>query len=203
MASSVSVVLFGATGTLGSEFARHLSADFEVISPTRSDANLASSGSVTRFLESCTFDLLINAAGWTDVDACETRPEKAMQVNALAVGEMATACKRRGARMIHFSSDYVFPGDGKDLLNEREPSAPINAYGRSKLQGERHVLEEVDNALIIRLSWLRLLGSGSSRQRPPLRRGGGQMEQPHLQRRSRQGYYPPVARQLSAGAPAL
>lgn len=153
------IILFGSTGTLGSTLRTHLAPHGEILAPSRTEADLATPGSVARYLRTSHYDLLVNAAGWTDVDACETHPERARQINALAVGEMAEGCQKSGARLIHFGSDYIFPGTSSNLLGEQEQVNPLNHYGRSKLEGEQLISRTHDNALTIRLSWL--FGSAS------------------------------------------
>jgi dTDP-4-dehydrorhamnose reductase len=100
------------------------------------------------------FNVLINTAGLTDVDYCEAHPELSQTVNADAAGALAVHCRDRGARMVQISTDYVFSGSEPGLLNEQATTAPINVYGRTKLDGERRVLEVLPDALVLRISWL-------------------------------------------------
>ncbi len=101
------------------------------------------------------------AAAMTSVDACESRPDLAEQVNAVAPGEIAKASQVLDARLIHFSTDYVFDGEAETSEEGSSPS-PINVYGRTKLQGERNVLASDPEALVIRtcanFGWNRLRG---------------------------------------------
>jgi len=100
-------------------------------------------------------DVVVNAAAWTDVDAAETREDEATRVNGTAVGYLAAACAARGARLIHVSTDYVFAGDRPQPYPEDAPTAPVNAYGRGKLAGERAVLAALPrHGYVVRTAWL-------------------------------------------------
>ena len=99
--------------------------------------------------------LVLNAAGWTDVDAAEADEPAATEVNGQGVGNLATACADSGARLIHVSTDYVFAGDARVPYPEDAPTAPINAYGRGKLAGERVVAQILpDTGYVVRTAWL-------------------------------------------------
>lgn len=95
-------------------------------------------------------DVVANVAALTDVDGCEDRPEEAQAVNALAPAALAEACKGSGARFIHVSTDYVF--DGTEPATETTQPHPLGTYGRTKLDGERRVLEVNSRSLVLRMS---------------------------------------------------
>jgi dTDP-4-dehydrorhamnose reductase len=97
-------------------------------------------------------DVVLNAAGWTDVDGAETAEEAATAVNGTGVADLAAACAATGAILVHVSTDYVFPGDGTAPYPEDAPTAPVNAYGRGKLAGERAALAA--GAYVVRTAWL-------------------------------------------------
>jgi dTDP-4-dehydrorhamnose reductase len=100
-------------------------------------------------------DIVLNAAAWTDVDGAEADEADATAVNGSAVALLASACATTGARLVHLSTDYVFAGDGTSPYPEDAPTAPLNAYGRSKLAGERAVLEILpDDGFVVRTAWL-------------------------------------------------
>ena len=100
-------------------------------------------------------DVVVNTAGWTDVDGAETAEAAATAVNGAGVANLAEACRRSGARLLHISTDYVFPGNATAPVPEDAPTGPVNAYGRSKLVGERAVLELLpDRGYIVRTAWL-------------------------------------------------
>ena len=99
-------------------------------------------------------EVVANAAAFTHVDRCEREPESAQRANAQAPGLLAEACARRGARLVHVSTDYVFAGDATEPYREEDPPDPRSVYGRSKLEGERRVLGAAPSNLVVRTSWL-------------------------------------------------
>ena len=99
-------------------------------------------------------DVLVNAAAFTAVDRCETEAELAFDANALAPGLLAQRCREAGVLLVHVSTDYVFDGRASEPYGEGSPIRPRTAYGRSKAEGERRVLEVQPEALVVRTSWL-------------------------------------------------
>ncbi len=98
--------------------------------------------------------VVINCAAYTDVDGCESRTDQAFSVNAEGAKNVAKACAAIRARMIHFSTDYVFDGSSSAPYKEEDPVNPQSTYGRSKLKGERWIRETWEDHLIIRTAWL-------------------------------------------------
>lgn len=98
--------------------------------------------------------LVINCAGYTAVDKAESEPELAMAVNAGGAEAVAKACREAGARLVHVSTDYVFDGKARRPYREDDPAKPINAYGRSKLEGESLVMKAHPMACVVRSAWL-------------------------------------------------
>lgn len=99
-------------------------------------------------------DLIINCAAFTAVDKAESEPDAAFMTNGLGVGYLAQACAMSGVKLMHFSTDYVFGGDGTKPYTEEDAVNPIGAYGQSKRQGEEAVLSSGAYAWILRTSWL-------------------------------------------------
>lgn len=100
-------------------------------------------------------DVVVNAAAWTDVDAAETAETAATEVNGRAVAGLARACAAAGVRLLHVSTDYVFPGAADRPYPEDAGTSPINAYGRSKLAGDRAVLAQLpEHGYVVRTAWL-------------------------------------------------
>lgn len=99
-------------------------------------------------------DVVVNCAAMTDVDACETDPERAHVLNAEAPGTLAAACEGRGIDFVHISTDYVFDGSRSDPYEESAETNPIQEYGASKAAGERAVRNESDDTLLARLSFV-------------------------------------------------
>lgn len=136
---------------LASEFTRH----HEVRTVSRSELDLASPPQViAQFLDGIDFDLLLLPAGITDVDYCERRPDESWIVNAGAPAHIAAYCARRGVRMIHFGTDYVFDGAKSTPYHEDDSTSPLSLYGKCKLAGERAVVKASPANLVVRLSWL-------------------------------------------------
>lgn len=99
--------------------------------------------------------LVVNCAGYTDVDRAEREPELAMAANAQGAGAVARLCARFGAHLVHLSTDYVFDGQAQGRpYREDDPAEPLSAYGRSKLLGEQMVKEAYPGALVVRSAWL-------------------------------------------------
>ncbi|KPN32334.1 dTDP-4-dehydrorhamnose reductase [Halolamina pelagica] len=99
-------------------------------------------------------EAVINCAAMTDVDACETNPELAYELNGEAPGEMAAECRRENIEFVHISTDYVFDGTARVPYDETDEMNPVQAYGESKLAGEQAVEEVQESALIARLSFV-------------------------------------------------
>ena len=153
------VLLPGATGQLGYEVRRlhaESRAPFDLVPIGREALDLTASGSVERVLGALDFDTLVNCAAWTRVDDAEDDPGSAFAVNAHAVQAMARLCAARRARLIHVSTDYVFGGDlgRRRPLDEDDPTAPVNAYGRSKAAGETLARAEAGDVVILRVAAL-------------------------------------------------
>ena len=98
--------------------------------------------------------IVINASGYTDVDGAESDPEAAMRVNHLGPMNLARACRDNNAVLVHYSTDYVFPGVASSIYRVDDKPSPCNVYGMSKLAGERAIREVGCRHLIIRTSWL-------------------------------------------------
>ncbi len=121
---------------------------------SHSELDLADTNTLDARLSEHSFDLLVNTSGLTDVDYCEANPELAKIVNGTAPGILAAHCRKRRARLVQISTDYVFAGSKPGLLHEDEPTCPINVYGSTKLLGEETALAADDRTLVLRVSWL-------------------------------------------------
>ena len=145
------IVVTGATGQLATAF-RLLVPDARFL--TRDDLDLSQPDGVGRVLDRLRPELLINCAAYTAVDAAESDEATAEKVNALSVGEMAAWTSGHGAKLVTFSTDYVFDGRESGAYLESSPTNPTSAYGRTKLAGERLVGIADPYALIVRTSWV-------------------------------------------------
>lgn len=139
----------GAGGQLGRAF-RALG----VKGVDRQDADLSNIPSLLALLEREKPHTIFNASAYTKVDAAETNRQEAFAVNADAVEAIAQWCAGAGAALVHFSTDYVFNGEGSLPWREEDVPAPLNVYGESKLEGERRIAESGAKHLIFRTSWV-------------------------------------------------
>lgn len=148
------IVLLGASGLLGTEFHGLLkSTSRNLIAPTRNELDLFDAEQTRSFIQAG--DLVINCVAWTAVDAAEVEQVAAFALNAELPRLLAAVCNRVGAKMMHFSTDYVF---GKRAFGVPIPTnaeySPNSVYGRSKMEGELAVLSELEGALVLRTAWL-------------------------------------------------
>lgn len=133
--------------------------------------DLSERDDLTRALDHLAPDLIINAAAYTMVDRAEDEPELAQRVNAEAVGAIAGWAARHGARVVHYSTDYVFDGAATRPYREDDAPAPLGAYGRSKLSGERALAASGARHLVLRTAWV-YSARGHNFLRTMLRLGG-------------------------------
>ena len=150
----MSILLFGAQGQLGRELASTLGVIGPVLPLCRTQVDLATPLAAAAVIAHHQPRVVINAAAYTHVDAAESEPELAQRINGDAVGEIAEACRTCGAHLLHFSTDYVFPGTGSAPHTEADAVGPVNTYGRSKLDGERQAIHSGCSVTILRTSWL-------------------------------------------------
>lgn len=148
------IVILGAGGRLGAALLREYRDKFEVTGFDRAQLDLSDLNDLREKLQETGFDVLINAAGFTKVDVCETQPERAFLINAEAPRVLAEICGEKSARLIHFSTDYVFDGEKREPYSEEDEATPISVYGESKLAGEKNVLAAQDRNLVVRVSWV-------------------------------------------------
>lgn len=148
------ILLTGKTGQVGWELQRTLAPLGHVIALDRSQMELADPDSVRSAVRLAAPDIIVNAAAYTAVDKAEAEPELAMRVNAVAPGIMAEEARRLGALLVHFSTDYVFDGTKPTPYVEDDTPSPLNAYGRSKLEGEHAIAATGCAHLILRTSWI-------------------------------------------------
>lgn len=118
------------------------------------ELDLLDSKAVSDFFNKNRFDFIINCAAYTAVDKAETEQEICRKVNADAVAVIAKIAKQQNARLVHISTDYVFDGEFNQPIDENAQPKPLSVYGVTKLEGEKAVLKELDNAYIIRTSWV-------------------------------------------------
>lgn len=154
------IVILGSAGQVGSELlspevatAASVS-QAEFIGVARSDLDITHRDSVKRVLAEIAPDWVVNAAAYTAVDKAETDSEGAYAVNTTGPGVLAEICEELGARLIHISTDYVYPGDGDAVHQEDDAIGPTGVYGASKLAGEYLVAANCKAHLILRTAWV-------------------------------------------------
>lgn len=150
------VMVTGAYGQLGSSLSE-LSAQFSGLQLILTDfdsLDITDRDSVVGFVESNRPDFLVNCAAYTAVDKAETDMESAFRLNALGPENLAIACRQIGARLIHVSTDYVFDGKNNRPYSEEDLPNPQGVYGSTKLEGEKLVMKQLPESVIIRTSWL-------------------------------------------------
>ena len=147
------VAIFGSGGQLGVELCREFGRrGWEVVRFDRQSLDVTDAGLVETAIAKADPALVINSAAYNQVDVAEKEPLAAFQANALAVRNLAMACRQADAQLIHFSTDYVFDGTKGSPYVETDPTHPLGAYAVSKLSGELYAQAYLDKALIIRTS---------------------------------------------------
>lgn len=150
----ITVLLTGAGGQLGRELQLAAPAGLTLVSLGRGALDISQPAEVRRVFDEVRPAWVLNAAAYTAVDRAETEEALALRINAEGAGHLAAACLTRGAGLVHVSTDFVFDGEsGRPYAPDATP-APLGAYGRSKLEGERAVLAAHPGALIVRTGWV-------------------------------------------------
>ena len=163
------ILITGCRGQLGTELQRQLSEEGCAIGPLPErlrkatvipvdvdELDITDREATINYIRRHQPDTVINCAAFTNVDGCETARDAAFKVNAIGPRNLALACEKIGARLIHVSTDYVFPGtaNGGVALDECAVPAPISAYGQTKLLGEQYVERFCRRHFIVRTAWL-------------------------------------------------
>ena len=154
MTAESKILVIGSGGRLGATLMREYREKFDVTGLSHAQIDLADFDEVEQMLSRIKFDVLINCAALTNVDLCEEQPDQAFRVNAGAADVMAEICADKNARLIHFSTDYVFNGKKHEPYLEEDEAIPISVYGQSKREGEENVLGNGDGNLVVRVSWV-------------------------------------------------
>ena len=162
MADTINILITGANGQLGHEMRNALAGDqrfnaiyADIAGDDVMMLDITDEAAVEQAIADGNIAIIVNCAAYTAVDAAEDNEPQAAQLNADAVGILACVAKRHCCRMVHISTDYVFDGQGCIPYTESIPTNPQSAYGRTKLDGERQLLEALgDNAVILRTAWL-------------------------------------------------
>jgi dTDP-4-dehydrorhamnose reductase len=153
------ILLLGKNGQVGWELQRSLAVLGEVVALDRQGGpglcgDLTDLVGLAQTVRSVQPQVIVNAAAHTAVDKAESEPELARTLNALAPGVLAREAAQLGAWLVHYSTDYVFDGSGSAPWKESDVTAPLSAYGRTKLEGEQAIAASACHHLILRTSWV-------------------------------------------------
>ncbi len=153
-ARSTRILVTGAGGQVGGALVPSLASLGEVVVPCRAELDLADPESVRRAVREFKPHWVVNAAAYTAVDKAESEVEAARAINATALGALGEEARVIGAAVVHFSTDYVFDGSKQSPYIETDATGPLNAYGKTKLEGERALAASGAAHLIFRTSWV-------------------------------------------------
>ena len=148
------ILVTGGRGQVGFELCRTLSSLGSILAPTRETLDLARSGDVSAYLASHRPGLIVNAAAFTAVDMAESQREAAERLNVGLPAQLAAHAREYGIPLVHYSSDYVYPGSGDKPWEEGDPTEPLSHYGTTKLQGDQAIQGSGAQHLILRTSWV-------------------------------------------------
>lgn len=169
MDAPIRIVIVGSQGQVGSELAAldcssvGLDANSEITALSRADLDISKLDSIHKTIEELRPHWVINASAYTAVDRAESDSATAYTVNAFGPEQLALACAAIGARLVHISTDYVYPGEekegeerklGRETLSESDPVGPTGVYGASKLAGELLVKNACSEHIILRTAWV-------------------------------------------------
>lgn len=150
--AKMKIIVTGASGLLGEEIADFFSRDNTVIAlKGRKEIDITKTREVFALIKKVSPNLIINCAGWRDVDECEKNKEQALLINSFGAKNIALAAKSLDIPMIHISSDSVYDGNTKEPYSEFDTPNPINVYGYSKLKAEETIISILDKHFIVRL----------------------------------------------------
>ena len=152
------ILLFGKNGQVGWELQRSLSSIGKLVALDVDDQELCGDfthpDGIIQTIHEISPDVIVNAAAYTAVDKAESEPELARTINVLAPEILAQESRKLGAWLIHYSTDYVFEGNGTKPWKETDPTVPLNVYGSTKLEGEKAIINSGCLHLIFRTSWV-------------------------------------------------
>lgn len=150
------ILILGSNGQLGRSLTTsQWDTDAVILSPTREELDVTNFESVKNFLSQTKPDVVINATAWTNVPGAESDSNGAYKLNTEAVGNLASQCQFICALLVHVSTDYVFDGNKQEPYTESDATSPLNVYGKSKLAGEKAILDSgLKDFYIVRTSWL-------------------------------------------------
>jgi dTDP-4-dehydrorhamnose reductase len=150
----VKCLILGSQGQLGRALAATAPANVNVVAPAESDCSITDPQAIKKYLEEGPVAWVFNAAAYTAVDVAESHADDARQVNASAVGQLASLCRQHGADLLHISTDFVFDGTATTPYREDAVTNPLSVYGQTKLEGDKLAQRENPNTRIVRTAWV-------------------------------------------------
>lgn len=150
----MNILLLGKTGQVGFELHRTLSPLGTISAPERAELDLMDENAVANYLANTKPELIVNAAAWTAVDAAEEQQVEAKRLNAGLPAQLSAWAQTENSQLVHYSSDYVYPGTGEAPWREMSPTSPLSQYGETKLEGDRAIEQSGADYLIFRTSWV-------------------------------------------------
>ncbi len=148
------VLLTGCQGQLGSDLMVGLSSKYDIKGIDINDLDLRNNARLSEYIKSLRPDIVIHPAAYTDVDGCESNVEMAVESNAIVTKNIAMLCNEIGARLIFYSTDYIFDGNKTSPYIETDTPCPQTVYGQSKLAAEKYIAESLEKYCILRIAWL-------------------------------------------------
>ncbi|PKH57916.1 dTDP-4-dehydrorhamnose reductase [Halomonas sp. Choline-3u-9] len=153
-ASPLTIFITGSNGQVGFELQRQFALFGNILAPTRQELDLTNAQAVDDYLAEHKPSLILNAAAYTAVDKAESEPEQAKRLNAELPAQLAEYAAKHTIALVHYSTDYVYPGDGETPWQEDSPTEPHSVYGQTKLEGDQAVTQSGCQHLIFRTSWV-------------------------------------------------
>lgn len=150
----MNIFITGGNGQVGFELQRQFAPFGTILAPTRQELDLTNAEAVNVYLEKHQPGLILNAAAYTAVDKAESEPEQAKRLNAKLPAQLADYAAMQGIPLVHYSTDYVYPGNGEKPWQEDSPTGPLSIYGQTKLEGDDAVVSSGAKHLIFRTSWV-------------------------------------------------
>ena len=152
----IRVLVTGSSGQLGRSLQKLADSytDLSFHFTSKADLDIRDREALDQLFQDGQFDYCINCAAYTDVEQSERSPDLAFEVNEMGTANLADICKEHNVVLVHISTDYVFDGTKETGYSPADQPNPINAYGRSKWEGEKRIRETLDAYFIIRTSWL-------------------------------------------------
>lgn len=148
------VLVVGSDGQVGRSFVERAPSSINIVALNRQQLDITNSAAVESMIQACNPDFVLNTAAYTQVDRAEQEPGLCFLVNSEGPKNLAQSCRRKGATLLHLSTDYVFSGQYQSPYSESDTPNPLNVYGQSKLAGELAIRDLAPKHIIIRTSWV-------------------------------------------------